>query len=431
MGATDDGKRPADFLLVGEFSRSSNKVVASIRLNEFEHGVTVFAKKFEAEAEAVKDLPERIGAQMAGNLTWAYPLMVMDRRRPIDPSLIADLLQGTDFTGDLLQGYQNSRRVVSKAPDVVAGQTSLAFGTAFVLDELPKSERTQAVSDARRAADRGVAMKPDFGDTYASWCGLHSEVLRAECEDQIRAGKKVDPDAPFLNTILGHLMRDVGRFEEAMNLARLSYSHDLYVPTKIGWMLRSLEYDGDHDGARKLYEQAVRWWPEYQVMFAQNRLFGLLNRANFAEMQRVEREIGAGNLPPIFGTTDAMLLALKSKSPAAAREACRQRERLVANMRCLLGLATVGDLDAAYGVASELYPRRVGRTPEETERIWLDRPSVPAAEFITSPGAAALRKDPRYLELAERVGLLAYWRTGRRPDFCRTSPEPICRQIYR
>jgi hypothetical protein len=42
-----------------------------------------------------------------------------------------------------------------------------------------------------------------------------------------------------------------------------------------------------------------------------------------------------------------------------------------------------------------------------------------------------MRRDPRYLALAERTGLLAYWRSGRLPDFCRKQPEQICAQLMR
>lgn len=96
----------------------------------------------------------------------------------------------------------------------------------------------------------------------------------------------------------------------------------------------------------------------------------------------------------------------------------------------MIALAKTGDEDGAYAIANKLYPRRVGRTAAETERIWLDAPDGSMApEFITSPAAAPMRRDPRYLQLAERIGLLAYWRSGRSPDFCKRDPEPICKQL--
>jgi hypothetical protein len=42
-----------------------------------------------------------------------------------------------------------------------------------------------------------------------------------------------------------------------------------------------------------------------------------------------------------------------------------------------------------------------------------------------------MRRDPRYIALVERIGLLAYWRSGRSPDFCRKSPEPVCAQLLK
>ena len=96
----------------------------------------------------------------------------------------------------------------------------------------------------------------------------------------------------------------------------------------------------------------------------------------------------------------------------------------------MLVLSSLGDQDSAFAVADKLYPRRVGRTPAETERIWLNEPDgAGPLEFITSPAAAPMRRDPRYLQLAQRVGLLAYWRSGRLPDFCRKQPESICAQL--
>jgi hypothetical protein len=368
---------------------------------------------------------------MAGNLTWRSPLMMLDRRHPIDPALLADLLQGADFTSDNLQIYQIVKRVAANAPDVRAAQIGVAFYTSFVLDEIPSSERPEAVAAARRAADRAIKLGPDFGDTYGTWCLLRSETLRAECENRLRAGKRIDPDAPFLNTFLSHLLRAVGRLDESMELARLAHAHDVYVPTKIAWMLKSSEYAGESAAARELYQQGARWWPEFKPMFFRNRLFGLIDRGDFAAMQRLEQEIDLEDLPSGYTSSSVLVAALKAKSASAAKGACASDDFWL-SVRCMLLLSSLGDQDSAYAIADRLYPRRVGSTPAETERIWLDDPSGFAPlEFITSPAAASLRRDPRYLQLAERVGLVAYWRTGRAPDFCRKDAEPICAQLLK
>src|SRR4051794_561219 len=243
LDAVPQNGRPAvDFLISGDVSRNGDKILATVRLDEAAHGATVYSHRFEAAGEDVRNLAERIGAQMAGNLAGRAPLMILDRRRPLDPALMADLLQGDFTSGDPLQDYQNAKRVAAKAPNFQSAQISLAFTTAFALSQLPRDERPEAVAEARRATDRTALLAPDFGDSYSPWCLLHSETLMAECEDRLRAGRRIDPDAPFLNTFLSHVLRGVGRFDESADLARLAHTHDVYVPTKIAWMLKTLEY---------------------------------------------------------------------------------------------------------------------------------------------------------------------------------------------
>lgn len=432
--APQDGRPAVDFLISGDLSRNGDKIVATIRLDEAARLVTAFSQRFEASREDVRNLPERIGAQLAGNLTWAFPLMLLDRRYPIDPSLLADLLQSQNFAGDPfgLQAYQNMKRAAAKAPNLPAAQIGVAFQTAFVLDQIPRDERHAEVAAALRAADRAIKLKPDFGDTYATWCDLHSEVRIAECEDRLRTGRRIDPDASFLNAFLSDRLRAVGRFDESMDLARLTYTHDLYVPTKIAWMLKSLEYSGDDRAARDLYEQGVRWWPEYKVMYFRNRLSGLIDRGDFEALPGLERDSDAKTLLPQYAGSVSLVAAWKSRSVGAAKRACTDMDDYWLSISCMLVLSSLGDQDGAYAIADKLYPRRIGRTPAETERIWLDDPFGAApTEFITSPSAAPLRRDPRYLQLAQRTGLLDYWRSGRSPDFCRKNPEPICSQLLK
>lgn len=430
--APQDGRPAADFVMSGDLSRNGDKIVATIRLDEAAHGVAVYSRRIEASHGDVRDFPERIGVQIAANLTNTTTMLMLDRRHPLDPGLIADLMGGDDYGADQLQAYQQAKRAAAKAPNVSVAQVALAYNTAFSLSALPREERGAALTEGRQAADRGIALGPRIGDAYATWCVLHSDVLIAECEDRLRAAKRIDPDAPWLNTFLSHLLRGVGRFDEATQLARLSQTHDIYLPQKIMWLLRSLEYNGEHDEAQQLYQQGIRWWPDFKPLLFRNRVFGLMDRGDFEAIQQLEQSENAAKLWPGYVDSRALAAALKSKSPAAARQACPATAGFLMKLRCMLVLAMVGDENGAYALADELYPRRVGRTPAETERIWLDEPdSAGDPEFITSRAAAAMRRDPRYIALVERIGLLAYWRSGRSPDFCRKSPEPICAQLLK
>ena len=427
-----NARKPGDFVISGEVSRSSDKLLAIVRLDHGAEGVTVFTHRFEASEDEIANLPERIGAQIAGTIAWAAPLIELEMRHPSDPSVTADLLRQLDFLGDRLQAYQSAKRAAARDPDSAFAQVALAFASAFNFAQLPRPERAQAVAEGRAASMRAIKLAPEFGDAYSADCYLRSETLRLQCEDRLRAARRIDPNSPFVDAFLSGLLRAVGRLNEADDLAQLSYARDPYVPTKIGWMLRSLESRGERDEAEALYRQGVRWWPEFRANYFENRLLSLLERGDWESIRGLEQGVPPDARPRDYADSTALYAALKSKSSAAAKAACPEGDDYLLNLRCLIAAASLGDMDSAFALADRLYPNRVGSTPAETENIWLNAPDAMAdIELITSPAAAPLRADPRYLALAKRVGLLDYWRSGRSPDFCRKKPEPVCTKLLK
>jgi adenylate cyclase len=420
--APQDNRASADYVISGQVTATPDKVVTTVRMEETAHNFVVFSHQFDATRAEAWDMPERIGAQVASQLSWTAPLIAMDKRHPSDPAVLKALLQSgiAGLGGDVgeLSDYEASRRIAVQAPNSPLALDQLAFNTAFALDQIPRDQRPQALLTARRAMERTVELAPEFGSGRVPWCFLHSEVRRAECEDRLREGIRADPDDPFVNFFLAFLvLNPVGRNAEAAQLAGLSLAQDQYMPYKIGLMLRTLEATAQTTKADNLYRQTVRWWPANPIIFA-FRQTGMVQRGDFEAARRFGDEVG-GDFK-----ANPTLVAISSKSLPAIRSACSRATDLNGIM-CMLALAKFGDLDGAFTLAERLYPSRLGRTPAEQERIWLDNPAAPVA-FLTGAGAAALRKDTRYIALAQRVGLLDYWRSGRRPDFCRGRGEPIC-----
>lgn len=422
---------PADFLISGQATSAPDKFTVTVRMEETEHHVIVFSHQFETPRADVGDFAEMIGAQVASQLSWTAPIIAMERRHPSDPAIISALLQssvaGLDSVGTL-HDYETSRRLASQAPDSPLAQNNFAFSTAFAFGELPAANRAEAVAAARQAADRALVLAPEYGGAYIPWCLLHSEQRMVECENYLRKGMRADPDSSFDNWFLSRLLNNVGRNDEAVQLARLSLAHDPYMPYKIGHMLRTLEVTGQSTEAADLYRQARRWWPKNQILYW-NRFIGMLERGDFEALDRFQREAardaGVQRPGPLLGS------AVKAKSVNAVGGACANQPPDNQPL-CMLAFAGVGDLDSAFRLADQLYPVRRGRTPADEERIWLDNPDPLPLGMITGAGAAPLRRDPRYVQLAARVGLIEYWRSGRPPDFCRPPrPELICRSLLK
>ncbi|HWH46784.1 MAG TPA: hypothetical protein VN664_03200, partial [Burkholderiales bacterium] len=97
---------------------------------------------------------------------------------------------------------------------------------------------------------------------------------------------------------------------------------------------------------------------------------------------------------------------------------------------CLLGMSELGRLDDTYRLASEAYPDNRAATPELEEEQWLrrEKPFFHTA-VLYRPEWAPMRADPRFIALAERIGLLDYWRGGHPPDFCETERVPVCEAL--
>jgi len=84
----------------------------------------------------------------------------------------------------------------------------------------------------------------------------------------------------------------------------------------------------------------------------------------------------------------------------------------------LSALAALGDLDAAFAQADKL-----GR---------LDASSILGLPTmgLFSRNSRAMRADPRFLPLVEKLGLMEYWRaTKSQPDVCETEDVPFCREL--
>ncbi|MGN6057007.1 MAG: TIR domain-containing protein [Sphingomicrobium sp.] len=422
--APNSGKPPADYILSAELSDQPDKILATVRMDDAAQHATVWSRQIDEDRKNAADLPDRIGAQVAGSLSWSGTIKFI---RPGDADFTAKLLQ-IDIIRDPLENYQNAARLASQAPKSGTVQLALAMYTAFALGELPQDQRAQAVAAGRQAAERAKSLMPHFGDVYLPSCVLYPPVRMAQCEDQLRAGLKADPDAPFVNEFLSYLLNDVGRNDEAGNRADLAYQHDPYMPAKIGQVVHMLEVAGASREADPIYANGVRWWPQWG--FFRQRISGIVERGDFDSLRHVEQEPGARDYGPSHPDSIALVAAVRARSVPQLKRTCADARGLYSAM-CMLAFAKLGDLDSAYAIADQLYPRQLGRTPAETEQTWIKDPGDDPVEFITSAAAEPMRRDPRFMPLAERTGLIAYWRTGRPPDFCRQNPEPVCRVILK
>lgn len=425
----------ADYLISGDLTATADAIVATVKMEDTASHVVIFAHKFEATRDKAKMLPDQIGADVASALSTTAPYLILERRHPSDPAISSALFRRGALPGEsdgALQAYRVARRVAPKAPNSVIAQLALALTSGKALNYLPVDQRAEVVALGRQASDRARTLAPEFGDVYIPWCLLHSPVRMTECEESLRRGVHLDPDSPWAGTMLGELLAKVGRNRESLEHARLALARDPYAELKISHMVRILEETDNVPEAGKLYRQSLRWFPKSRLIFWQ-RLSGITERGDYSAIEQLEKEFGRSNLPSNYEPVPALIAAVKRNSLADAKKTCPRSaiSESFKSIQCMLALARLGDLNAAYEFAASIYPPRVGRTMAEEQVLWLRKPWSTPPSFITSPAAAPMRRDPRYLQLAQRVGLLVYWGSGRLPDFCHNPAELICSRLLR
>ena len=432
--ATPDEPLVEDFILSGDVRQIGGGFNVVVQMRDRRTGTVVFSRHYRATRTNAAQLPEQIGAEMSSNIGGALAMLVLDRGRPDGPQVaaeylkqIASIVQGQDP----LDSYQVSRQLAAKYPDSALNQLALAMSTGFALGSLPRDQRPEAVRQARSAASRALQLDPGFGDSYYPWCMLHPQPRIGECEARMRAGMKADPDAPYLPKFLAGLLFSVGRHDEALSLARATLGDQPFQPHKLRQVmviLRTLGHDRDAD---EVSARARRWWPGHRAIEA-NRLYAYTLAGDVAGYWRAAQEPSAVFTPADRKAIAAIVDAWRAGSAGALRAACRDPAlHGLSRLACIGALERVGDKDTAFAIAGSLAPPLVTGSAAGDERAWLDDPDAGIEPILSAPAMQWLRSDPRYLRLVERIGLLAYWRSGRLPDYCRGTPEPVCKHFAR
>jgi len=419
-------------VIKGNVIRAGNAVQATVVVEQGKQPLTLSSLQFDAPVAQAGALPAQIGAQVATAVAFTSALSAI-AGRPANPAMTSELMQQMTLLAsgeEPLQIYPVAVRLARRDPKSAVAQLLLAMSTGQVLGEIPLEQRPAALELGRRAADQAQVLAPGFGMASIPWCLLHSQIRMAECEDRLRAGLRADPDSPLVPEYLSEQLAAVGRSDAALQFARIGVARERYMPGEIARLLRSLEATGHPGEAERLYAQARQLWPTYDWLFW-SRIGGMLEWGDFGRLETFGSESDGRRLLRGF-ETPALFSALRQGNLEQVKRECREApDPSIRIVLCMLGLARLGDMDGAYRIADRLYPRLVGRSSAEEEALWLRQWDGPPYQYLMSRAAKPLRRDPRFIALAERTGLIQYWRRGRLPDFCTAGHEPVCARIAR
>lgn len=434
----------AAFVVHGDVAREGENMRISVRVEDARAGVTVLAKDFEAPIDDdARIVREQIAADIAGALSWGGGAAsglawsgAPDAEIAAGVFRIRQQLAVYDRTG----AYETARGLARAAPNNARAQSLLAHATAFALRTIRPEDRSAAIQAAREAARRAVRLDPSLGDAYAAMMMLTPPYLWTERATLLRRAVDVDPESSVPASYLGGLWRASGYLDDAeQELARAAALDPLWANV-IGEQVDVLVALGRHAEARQILERAARLWPQrHDIIFSRFDAaiaMGDIDEAEALLRDRTTRSVIESADGP--STHRPLVRALRSRSRGdtqALARVCADAAAITRNgaYNCMVGLSSLGEVDATFALASQMFPDQRGATPEAIEQRWLDTAAtLHASGVLFLPQTATMRADPRFAALAARLGLFQYWRErGRRPDFCATEHAPVCAQLAR
>jgi tetratricopeptide (TPR) repeat protein len=215
------------------------------------------------------------------------------------------------------------------------------------------------------------------------------------------------PESPAVISHLADALARTGRTREAVKAAARAVQLDPLSPSIHGNYVAALAYAGSPDSARRELAKAQQLWPGTASLRDAQYRFHLRYGDPRIALTMFEQQSGAADRAP-------RLYLEARKDPTATNVErfltfVRERLQSMENPSAGIGFATLAF--GHFGKSEEVF---------STLLAWPKADDVAIiSDVLFRPEFEGVRRDPRFLQIAQRAGLLDYWRSsGKWPDFC-------------
>ncbi len=344
-----------------------------------------------------------------------------------DPALLSQYLHACDIFTNGLDSRQeiyellaSLREVAAKAPDFAPTHSDFAKFALYFWALLPPEQAAPLRQEGEAEAHKALALDPKSPDGYLALSWLLPPTSWAGREKLLRQGVAGDPDWPHTNGFLGKLLAETGRLQDAAGYLQKAAAANLQIdwrPENAWLQCGSGQFEPATSylsGALKLKPKDISTWGRLRTCLKFAR--------RWPDMRALVD--GASSRPAsiaaeVVARDDVYLTAEETGKPA---DVARAQNLAIAApsgssseiSNAIEALSTLGLVDDAFAVANRYTPGAV---------------TAADSAFLFFPLTAPLRKDPRFMQLAVRIGLVDYWRSsGHWPDFCADPTLPYnCR----
>ena len=411
------GSAPA-FAISGTLRHDGDKVRAIARLTDERSGATIWSGNFDFPAKSIDKVPRWFAVNAAAvakcGLFGAstYPKVLPEKT----------LIDYFSMCGASSQSQQLdiARRIVKETPDFSSAWSALS-GAAGAYAQQSDSQRDALKKEAWSATETALRLDPQNSEAYLDQSALvpHTDFVAREA-----LLKKAINARPLAcgceHHLYGWLLWSVGRVHDAADEFRQALDMEPFSSESQVNLAESLLITGSSRGeADQHYKAAADIVSDPEFLDDQKLLSAPITRDWAAALEVVASGREPGIQPASKTALVAAYTALISGNAAAKQNAAaliaalpeRQKTNLTLNLQGALG-DNVGAL-------------------QQVEKINNEGRSIRASMWLWYPSMAGAIRDPSFPGVAQRLGLMRYWKTTHtKPDVCTDkSPPPFCGMI--
>jgi len=424
------------YIIDGSVRRDKGMVIATVHFDNRATREALFSKAFEVpEADSV------LLARQVAN-TMSNRVGGLSKIDPSRPDQAREMMAFADASsvGDARTAHSISQKLASAAPDWGKLQAFYAATTAYMVRVVPFEERRARYDEAVQLVEEVGRKWPREGELFLARLNLTPDSDWSAREALMRESLRANPSDAQLRFNLGVLLLQAGYIVEAAGHLRTAQDampnnywvfHDLLTAYALNANLGPYAWDDLMERNQGLAGNIVQ-----KTMLFSARFGFALEMENYDKAQ-AEIDAREHMFASRYAGLSALIRARKTGQPAdiaAALERCRRSDAYHAvEALCAPLLIENGEADLGFAHLYLHYPDLRGKTREQREDAWFRSLDDGMARFrrptLYSRWNQAVRAHPSFAELADRLGLLDYWRKKGPPDFCKTENAPVCAMI--
>lgn len=407
--------------LEGSIQNDGKTITVRLHLDDVRQHQTLWSKEFRGPADSPEPLQTQVAFHATDVTRWAVSPRLQEIRS--DPSLVAEFLEGEDDNGGA-RALAVARDLVSKAPRFAAAHTLLAG--AVGRENALALATAEELAESNREAKISIALDGGDGRAYALLSSSLPGLSIKQREELLFKGLSVEPGNASANWDYAVLiLANTGRTEDAIAQAQSAWQLVPFTEWANQSLPLTLGNAGRIDEARNAIAEMKRKWPDNpDVIFKWTEFFVESQRPPFTRALALLDDPDLRSFldrPPYGkpGATDVLRAVLRARvgSPEEKRSAAQRVEKalndgVIFPLSGISNLASLGAMDSAFGAADRILTKFHPQIGVELG-VW------GTAYMLFGTQTTAMRRDPRFMQLAQRLGLTDYWRaTDHWPDFC-------------